>query len=171
MPVVRIFCHYKIQQTSSIGYGTALRIHHTGHLPTYIYCCNIGADEADFDVGIRLMAVSENCREHRSMKLFNLGSSGRTHAAHICEIGVLGENHCERVSIVPVPRIHEMVHQSPNRFLINFAEHVSSRCGYILTSYYLPHEYSFKCDQTFEREALRQTEHLFNSLLHRAFSE
>src|SRR5580658_3931514 len=136
MPVVRIFCHHEIQQTSSIGYSTALRIQHTGHLPTHVYRGNIGADETDFDVSIRLMAVSENCREHRSMKLFNLGSSGCAHAAHICEISVLGENHCERVGIVPVPRIHETVHQSPNRLLI-FAEHDSSRCGYILTSHYL----------------------------------
>ena len=132
--MVRIFCHHKIQQTLSIGYSIALRIQHTGHLPTYIYRCNMGADEADFDVGKRLMAVSENCREHRSMKLLNLGSSGRTHAAHICEMSVLGEYHCERVSIVPVPRIHEMVHQSPNCFLVIFVEHVSSRCAYILTS-------------------------------------
>jgi hypothetical protein len=84
-------------KTSTIGYGTALRIQHTGHLPTYIYRCNIGADEADFDVVIRL-AVSEKCRKHRSMKLFNLGSTGRTHAAHICEVSVLGEHRCERMN-------------------------------------------------------------------------
>src|ERR1035438_4284657 len=123
-----MFCHHKIQQALTIGPRTALRIQHTRHRPTHIYRCNIGADEANLDVGIRLMAASENRREHRSMEFFDLGSAHRTHSTHVCKIRVLREYRRERVSIMPVPRIHEAVHQPPNCLPIKFCSNLTGRC-------------------------------------------